>query len=158
MGFGPIAVDFVGFRLQGLINELAYGISTGIVWSAIKQDILSSINLFVDTAPPVFIGGHFVVNHSSTTSSTNGSTFNPFTYYSGSTVTCTDTPTAGTQKGQTIQIPLDWTNFEFRDTLPSGATSAVSSTTRASEHERSPTLVTREVKKMYTFCPNHSRN
>ena len=158
MGFGPIAVDFVGFRLQGLINELAYGISTGIVWSAIKQDILSSINLFVDTAPPVFIGGHFVGNHSSTTSSTNGSTFNPFTYYSGSTVTCTDTPTAGTQKGQTIQIPLDWTNFEFRDTLPSGATSAPRPGSRASEHERSPTLVTREVKKMYTFCPNHSRN
>ena len=121
MGFGPIAVDFVGFRLQGLINELTYGITTGYVWSAIQ----SFIGSCVDIEPPVFAGGRFVVTNSSSTSASNGSTFNPFTYYSGSTVTCTDSPTAGPKKGKTVPIPLDWRNFEFRDGLPGGATNAL---------------------------------
>lgn len=102
MGFGPIAVDFVGFRLQGLISELQYGITTGVVWPAIR----SFIGNYVDVEPPVFTG------IPSTFAATVGDTFNAF-----NGITCADSPTAGPNAGTTSAITLGASNFEFRDAV-----------------------------------------
>jgi len=76
------------------------------------------IGTFIDIVPPVFAGGRFASGASISATGTVGSTFNPFTYTSPN-VTCTDSPTAGPNKGTTTTFTLGADHFEFINTTTS---------------------------------------
>ena len=98
--------------------------------TATMKSIRNYLATLIDIEPPVFTGGRFLAVGNQGTSITKvvGDTFDPFTY-PVTNVTCTDSPTAGPKKGQTISIPLDWRNFEFRSSLTSGANTVVTHAT-----------------------------
>ena len=98
--------------------------------TATMKSIRNYIATLIDIEPPVFTGGRFLAvgNQGTSIAKVVGDTFDPFTY-PVTNVTCTDSPTAGPKKGQTISIPLDWRNFEFRSSLTSGANTVVTHAT-----------------------------
>ena len=74
------------------------------------------IGTLMDIEPPTFAGGHFTGEATGTVTASVGETFNPFT--DNGTITCTDSPTAGPNKGTTQTFTLGAEHFEFRNAAP----------------------------------------